>query len=106
MKYSIVPLALGLGASATLTKRSDYPLQFIAKGKAHGILGQLGDGQVRIGGGHSPAHFKIHHGIMKDNKGRGCVETEPEKQVQCDYGSDGESTSCSFNSAESLLITI
>src|ERR1700712_3236970 len=89
MRYTIVPLALSLSVSATVTKRGDYPLQFFAKGKAHGALGQLQDGQIRIGGGHSPSHFKIHHGIMKDNKGRGCVETEPEKQVQCDSGSDG-----------------
>jgi hypothetical protein len=29
---------------------------------------------------------------MKDQDGRGCVETEPEKQIQCDDHREGKHT--------------
>ncbi|OCK73791.1 hypothetical protein K432DRAFT_447644, partial [Lepidopterella palustris CBS 459.81] len=92
MKYSLSPLAFGLGASAGLLRRNldQCCFKLEAHGYAHGHIGQLSDGQCRIGGGHDHSTFCInkHSGTIKDSTGRECIVTEV-GQFQCDSGSHG-----------------
>ncbi|KAF2197613.1 hypothetical protein GQ43DRAFT_424203 [Delitschia confertaspora ATCC 74209] len=51
-----------------------------------GILGQLGDGQVRVGGNYTPATFCMSNSRIIDANQRGCILTPPTSQLQCDQG--------------------
>lgn len=95
MRYTLVPLALGLGVSAIdLQKRyHECKFELNAKGGANGCIGQLEDGQCRIGGKYAPATFTLDQttGILEDAKGRGCIITgTSHAQIQCDEGKAGE----------------
>lgn len=84
----ITALALAGGVSARVLPRGQDGccFQLKASGEQSGLVGQLGDGQNRIGGGYQPATFCISNGEITDSNGRGCVVTPP-NQFQCDEGS-------------------
>lgn len=86
MRYTFVPLAFGLGANALVARSSTECYQLKASGGAEGILGQLDDGQNRVGD-HLPAGcYCLCDGGFTDSKGRGCILTPPTTQFQCDVG--------------------
>ncbi|KAI9739804.1 MAG: hypothetical protein M1834_006525 [Cirrosporium novae-zelandiae] len=58
-----------------------------ANGGVSGILGQLSDGQNRVGGHLPEGQFCIDSsGGLTDSHGRGCIIAGPETQFQCDEG--------------------
>ncbi len=85
MKYSLATLAFGLGASAVTVPRS-CTFTLTASGGQSGVVGQLGDGQNRIGGGHPTGSYTVKNGQIIDASGRGCILTPPTSQFQCDVG--------------------
>jgi hypothetical protein len=72
---TFVALSLILGASAFAVPRSSCSFELTASGGESGTIGQLSDGQNRIGGGLSPATFTINNGGIIDSEGRGCILT-------------------------------
>lgn len=84
----ITALALAGGASARVLPRGQDGccFQLKASGEQSGMVGQLGDGQNRIGGGYEPATYCINNGGITDSNGRGCILTPPTTQFQCDSG--------------------
>ncbi|KAK8223901.1 ubiquitin 3 binding protein But2 C-terminal domain-containing protein [Phyllosticta capitalensis] len=86
MKYALAPLAFTLGASAAALKRSQCCFDLTASGGVSGTVGQLTDGQNRIGGGYSPTSFCLSNGGITDSNGRGCIVTNASGQFQCDEG--------------------
>ncbi|KAK7611446.1 ubiquitin 3 binding protein But2 C-terminal domain-containing protein [Phyllosticta paracitricarpa] len=86
MKYALAPLAFTLGASAAALKRSQCCFEIDASGGVSGTVGQLSDGQNRIGGGYSPTTFCLNNGGITDSNGRGCIVTDASGQFQCDQG--------------------
>lgn len=89
MRYAFITLSLGLGATAAILKREQCCFQLTASGGASGSVGQIVDGQVRIGDGSPPATFCINNGAITDGSGRGCILTGPTLQWQCDAGATG-----------------
>ena len=73
--YTLVTLSLALGASALTLPRSSCSFGLTAYGGQSGTIGQLPDGQNRIGGGLAPATFTISNGGITDSAGRGCILT-------------------------------
>ncbi|CAD6504897.1 BgTH12-00398 [Blumeria graminis f. sp. triticale] len=57
-----------------------------ASGGVSGHLGQLPDGQNRIGGGYPPSTYKISDGGIVDSSSNGCILTPQVQQFQCDMG--------------------
>jgi len=88
MMYSyIAAAALAGSVSASVLPRTDgCCFQLTASGGESGTIGQLGDGQNRIGGGYTPATYCINNGEITDSSGRGCILTPPTTQFQCDVG--------------------
>lgn len=86
MRYTFVPLAFGLGANALVARSSTQCYQLKASGGAEGILGQLGDGQNRVGDHLPNGCYCLTDGGFTDSKGRGCILTPPTTQFQCDVG--------------------
>lgn len=86
MKFALAPLAFTLGASAAALKRSQCCFDITASGGASGTVGQLSDGQNRIGGGYPPTSFCLNNGGITDSNGRGCIVTSASGQFQCDEG--------------------
>lgn len=88
MHSKIVALAVaGSSASAFVLPRDDScSFQVTASGGKSGTVGQLDDGQNRIGGGLAPATYHISNGGITDANGRGCILTPPTTQFQCDVG--------------------
>ncbi|KAH7327024.1 hypothetical protein BKA65DRAFT_61319 [Rhexocercosporidium sp. MPI-PUGE-AT-0058] len=85
--HSLVKLSMIAGASASpLITRSSCWFGLTASGGQSGTLGQLPDGQIRIGGGLAPASFSIDEGKVTDDSGFGCLLTEGIEQLQCDQG--------------------
>ncbi|CZS98253.1 hypothetical protein WAI453_012001 [Rhynchosporium graminicola] len=85
MRY-YTSLAFGLGASASILPRDTCTFTLTASGGQSGIVGQLSDGQNRIGGGNSTGIYTINNGKITDAKGRGCILRPPTRQLQCDVG--------------------
>jgi hypothetical protein len=85
MKYSVSTLALALGASAVSVPR-DCTFSLSASGGQSGTVGQLSDGQNRIGGNNPKGTYTIKNGQITDSQGRGCILTPPTTQLQCDVG--------------------
>ncbi|KAL2062444.1 hypothetical protein VTL71DRAFT_6710 [Oculimacula yallundae] len=85
MKY-YTSLAFGLGASAAILPRDTCTFTLTASGGQSGIVGQLSDGQNRIGGGNPTGTYSISNGQVTDAQGRGCILTPPTTQLQCDVG--------------------
>ncbi|KAJ4296191.1 hypothetical protein N0V90_006235 [Kalmusia sp. IMI 367209] len=87
MKYAITPLAFAVGSSALAIRQSQQCVQLQASGGASGTLGQLSDGQNRVGGGYGAACYCLDsNGGFTDSNGRGCILTPPTTQFQCDEG--------------------
>ncbi|GAB7338083.1 hypothetical protein MBLNU457_4449t2 [Dothideomycetes sp. NU457] len=57
-----------------------------ATGGPGGDVGQLSDGQNRIGQNLPEAQYCINNGALTDSSGRGCILTAPTTQFQCDVG--------------------
>lgn len=79
-------LALTAGASAHVIRTSSCCFHLSASGAVTGTVGQLSDGQNRIGGGLPAAQYCIDNGGITDGSGRGCILTSPTTQFQCDQG--------------------
>jgi hypothetical protein len=86
MKYAAASLAFALSASAAILPRKPYTFTLTASGGQSGIVGQLDDGQNRVGGGHPTGTYSISNGQITDAQGRGCILTPPTSQFQCDDG--------------------
>ncbi|KAI7324210.1 hypothetical protein KC315_g8297 [Hortaea werneckii] len=92
MKTFATAAGMALGASAALLPRADQCcFQLTASGGQSGTLGQLSDGQNRIGGGLGEATYCISNGMITDKSGRGCILTPPTTQFQCDKGASPSS---------------
>lgn len=104
MKFAAA-LALAAGASAAAVERGHGDdkccFKLEVNGGVSGPAGQLGDGQVRVGGDFPPGRWCLKNGGLTDDKGRGCILTgestlatsvsiadglEPTTQFQCDKG--------------------
>jgi len=72
---TFITLSLALGASALTVPRSSCSFELTASGGESGTIGQLSDGQNRIGGGLSAATFTFNNGGIVDSAGRGCILT-------------------------------
>ena len=86
MKYAFTSLAFGLGVSAISLPRDTCTFTLTASGGQSGVVGQLGDGQNRIGGENPTGTYTINNGQITDAQGRGCILTPPTTQFQCDVG--------------------
>lgn len=91
MHSSFTFIGFALGASAAVLSRNDCCFTLTASGGANGAVGQLSDGQNRIGLGGSAASFCISNGAITDSSGRGCILTAPTSQFQCDTGATPQS---------------
>ncbi|KAJ5917145.1 hypothetical protein N7466_010699 [Penicillium verhagenii] len=112
MKSTIAIAALVAGANALVGRSDSCCFQIAASGGESGSLGQLTDGQVRLGDTTlSAAEFCISNSIITDSEGRGCVITSESicspklkkssstnkkssaetTQFQCDQGATGTS---------------
>ncbi|KAL4867340.1 ubiquitin 3 binding protein But2 C-terminal domain-containing protein [Aspergillus spectabilis] len=79
--------AFAAGAHALVPRDTTCCFHITASGEASGPIGQLGDGQNRIGGDLPEAQFCIDStGSITDGSGRGCILTPPTTQFQCDLG--------------------
>ncbi|KAH4257781.1 hypothetical protein HBI04_221810 [Parastagonospora nodorum] len=86
MKYAFAQVAFGLSANALVAREAAQCVQLQASGGVSGVFGQLGDGQNRVGGGHSTGCYCLSNGGFTDSNGRGCILTPPTTQFQCDVG--------------------
>ena len=86
MKHYFAQVAFGLGANALIARQSSQCIQLQASGGVSGILGQLSDGQNRVGGGYPTGCYCLSNGGFTDSNGRGCILTPPTTQFQCDVG--------------------
>ncbi|KAL4770378.1 ubiquitin 3 binding protein But2 C-terminal domain-containing protein [Aspergillus nidulans var. acristatus] len=82
--------AFAASAQALVSRDNSCCFHLTASGGASGPVGQLGDGQNRVGGdsGSLPeGQFCINtDGSITDGSGRGCILTPPTTQFQCDLG--------------------
>lgn len=93
MKYATVPFVFALSGAAwspDSQPQEECCFELWAYGPAQGTLGQLTDGQVRIGGGYSPGKFCLRGNAFYDREGRGCILTKEMGQWQCDAGVTGK----------------
>ncbi|KAI5197989.1 hypothetical protein E4T39_06954 [Aureobasidium subglaciale] len=101
MKNVYTTLGLALGASANLLPRDQCCFSLNAAGGKSGVIGQLGDGQNRVGqsGGlaNQQGTYCLSNGGLTDQSGRGCILTPPTTQFQCDVGAS-PTTGFSVNS--------
>ncbi|KAJ4994206.1 hypothetical protein SVAN01_00035 [Stagonosporopsis vannaccii] len=87
MKCAFVSVAFSLGANALVARQNSQCIQLKASGEQSGVLGQLDDGQNRIGGDNAIGCYCLNgDGAFTDSKGRGCILTPPTAQFQCDVG--------------------
>ena len=76
MKSFTALAAFAAGANALAIRGNSCCFELTASGGASGTLGQLSDGQNRIGGGLPPSSYCISpSGIITDSSGRGCILT-------------------------------
>ncbi|KAJ6095582.1 hypothetical protein N7486_006328 [Penicillium sp. IBT 16267x] len=89
MRSFIAIAAFAAGTNA-LVGRSSCCFHLTASGGVSGSLGQLSDGQVRVGDDSlSAADFCINSsGAITDSEGRGCIITSETTQFQCDTGAN------------------
>lgn len=80
MKYAFAQIAFGLGANALVARDATQCVQLKASGGASGILGQLSDGQNRVGGNNPTGCYCLSNGGFTDSHGRGCILTPPTTQ--------------------------
>ncbi|KAK4495940.1 hypothetical protein PRZ48_013208 [Zasmidium cellare] len=86
MKAFIGAAGLAVGASAAILPRDQCCFQITASGGQSGTVGQLSDGQNRIGGSNPAGTYCLNNGGLTDSQGRGCILTPPTTQFQCDVG--------------------
>lgn len=88
MKNFVTVAAFAAGANALVGRSSSCCFHINVSGGSQGELGQLGDGQNRVGDNSlSPAQYCIDaSGGITDGNGRGCILTPPTTQFQCDEG--------------------
>lgn len=87
MKYAFSLIVFGLGANALVARdASQQCIKIMASGGVSGTLGQLYDGQNRVGGNLPTGCYCLSNGGFTDSKGRGCILTPPTTQFQCDVG--------------------
>ncbi|GAD99270.1 GPI anchored cell wall protein, putative [Paecilomyces variotii No. 5] len=87
MKNLAVAAVFAAGANALVPRSNTCCFGLTASGSASGSIGQLDDGQNRIGGNLPPAQYCIDSaGGITDGHGRGCILTPPTTQFQCDEG--------------------
>ncbi|KAJ5991128.1 hypothetical protein N7499_011672 [Penicillium canescens] len=88
MKNFYTLAAFAAGANALVSRDGSCCFHLDASGAMTGSVGQLSDGQNRIGDNSlSPAQFCISSdGSVTDGNGRGCILTPPTTQFQCDTG--------------------
>ncbi|KAJ5960187.1 uncharacterized protein N7479_007337 [Penicillium vulpinum] len=88
MRNFIALAAFTAGSNALVSRGDSCCFHLTSSGGASGQLGQLGDGQNRIGDNTlQPAQYCIDSsGSITDSKGRGCILTPPTTQLQCDEG--------------------
>ncbi|KAJ5171709.1 hypothetical protein N7492_004302 [Penicillium capsulatum] len=103
MKNFVALAAFAAGTNALVGRGDGCCFHITASGDASGQLGQLGDGQIRLGDNSlSPSQFCINsNGAITDNKGRGCIVTADTTQIQCDEGATA-TTGFSINSSGKL----
>lgn len=76
MKNLAVAAAFAAGANALVPRSNTCCFGLTASGSASGTIGQLSDGQNRIGGGLPAAQYCIDSsGGITDSNGRGCILT-------------------------------
>ena len=75
MNSLVTALAIAAGASALTTRTASCCFHLDASGAVTGSVGQLDDGQNRVGGGLAPAQYCIADGGITDANGRGCILT-------------------------------
>lgn len=79
--------AFAASANALVPRDTSCCFHLSASGETSGQVGQLGDGQNRIGGNTPQGQFCIDSdGSITDGSGRGCILTPPTTQFQCDLG--------------------
>lgn len=85
--------AFAATTNAFVGRRDNCCFHLTSSGGLSGDLGQLDDGQVRIGDNSlSASSFCIDaNGVITDGAGRGCIITAPTTQFQCDEGATGTS---------------
>ncbi|KAJ5544276.1 hypothetical protein N7513_007087 [Penicillium frequentans] len=90
MKSFIAIAAFAAGTNALVGRSDSCCFHLTASGGVSGSLGQLSDGQVRVGDDSlSAADFCINSsGAITDSEGRGCIITTETTQFQCDTGAD------------------
>lgn len=86
LKTSALAFAVGSSSAFVVPRGDSCCFEITASGGESGTVGQLTDGQNRIGGGYSPATYCIKEGGITDSNGRGCILTPPTTQWQCDVG--------------------
>lgn len=85
-------LVASVSGAAILTERQANTCCFgvnVSGSGINGAVGQLSDGQNRVGPAQSPspAQYCISSGgSITDGSGRGCILTQPTTQFQCDQG--------------------
>ena len=75
MNHFVTALALAVGADAVITRWAPCCFHLDASGAVTGSVGQLSDGQTRVGGGLPPSEFCIADSGITDSEGRGCFFT-------------------------------
>lgn len=77
MKNFVALAAFAAGTNALVGRGDSCCFHMTSSGGASGDLGQLSDGQVRVGDNSlSASQFCIDSkGAITDNKGRGCIVT-------------------------------
>ncbi|KAJ0421578.1 ubiquitin 3 binding protein But2 C-terminal domain-containing protein [Aspergillus carlsbadensis] len=79
--------AFAASANALVPRDTSCCFGLTASGEASGPVGQLDDGQNRIGGDLPAGQYCIDSdGSITDGNGRGCILTPPTTQFQCDEG--------------------
>lgn len=84
MKSYITLAAFAAGTQALVSRTGSCCFHLTSNGSP---VGQLSDGQNRIGDNSLPeGEFCISDGSITDGSGRGCILTPPTTQFQCDVG--------------------
>lgn len=88
MQFTLSVAALAATVSANVLQPrapAGCATQITVSGGVSGTLGQLSDGQNRIGP-YPPATYYLSAGGFTDQSNRGCILTPPTTQFQCDVG--------------------
>lgn len=87
MKTFVTIAAFAAGTNALVGRSNSCCFHLTASGGVSGSIGQLNDGQARVGDNTlSPAQFCLEssNGTITDSNGRGCV-------ITCEYFTDNRS---------------